>query len=538
MASTNTNFSLKIVGVILFLSHYCFSCLAQDKNYQLLDSAIVYIDIDAEKTWRFLDSIPEPISESLKGRAAEYYSTKALVHDEYNQYSQFHQSNILALKYAIEEKNYCIAAQASLDLHTDKYLIAQDTTDTRYLDQAKAYFEKCDDKYAALQIEEMQAYYKSIDGKFQESNAILLDKIGYYKSIKDEVGYYYMFANYLLASNYLQLNKLNKAHKYFSELKSLKVNPTIFSYNHKSFLASMNMFFAEVHFEKKEMDSTLYYLQNASKLTKYMAGDVMQDYYKLSASTYKELNDFETSKLFIDSLVRYEDKLFISNVDASFDINKKLLEAESELHDQKKDNVLVQTIVFCLLGIVIVVSAIYFLWYRKHKGKLKIAEEKETDLSYLKTNNEQLAVKVHGLEGYIMSLKKEIKAIASVKCLEEQKLRIKELYTNLHINSSTILDKSESHLELINNLNVDFFKKIDELYPQLNKSEVIICYYLLIGFSNKEIAVFLNTTIRSVESRRYRISKKIDFDRKRMALVEHLRNTFKETLRSDSFLPK
>ncbi|WP_042246732.1 helix-turn-helix transcriptional regulator [Jejuia pallidilutea] len=116
--------------------------------------------------------------------------------------------------------------------------------------------------------------------------------------------------------------------------------------------------------------------------------------------------------------------------------------------------------------------------------------------------------------------------------MEEQKSRIKELYTNLHINSSTILDKSESHLELVNELNIDFFRKIDETYPQLNKSEVIICYYILIGFNNKEISVFLNTSIRSVESKRYRISKKINFDKERTTLVEHLHKTFKDTLHS------
>ncbi|TBN03014.1 hypothetical protein EYD45_10700 [Hyunsoonleella flava] len=506
--------------------------MSQENNYRLLDSAIASIDIDAERAWRFLDSIPEPVPKSLKGRVAEYYSTKALVHDEYNQYSKFHQSNILALKYAVEEENFCIAGQASLDLHTDKYLVAEDTTDSRYLDQAKKYFEKCDDKYLALQIEEMQSYYKSLDGKFEESNAIILDKIDYYKSISNEVGYYYMFANYLLASNYLQLKNLEKAHKYFNELKALKNNPSILPYNQKSFLASLDMYFAETYYEKSIMDSTFHYLQSASRNSKYMAGDVLQDYYKLSASAYKEANDLEKFTIYIDSLVNYEDKLFINNVDASFDINKNLLDAESELHDQKKDKALVIRIVFFLLGLVIVVSLIYLFLYGKHRSKLKTIKKKATDLSYLKSNNEQLAVKIHGLEEYIKNLKKEVRDIASVKCLDHQKLKIKELYTNLHVNSSTILDKGDSHLELINDLNIDFFKKINSLYPELNKSEVIICYYVLMGFSNKEISVFLNTTIRSVESRRYRISKKIDFDKKETTLVEHLRKTFKETLHS------
>lgn len=526
----NNNFSLKIVGVLLFFSLYYQPCSAQKNGYRLLDSALVYIDIDAKTTWRYLDSIAKPISESIKGRVAEYYATKALVHDEYNQYSKFHQASILALKYAIEENNYCIAGQASLDLHTDKYLIAADTLDSKYLDEAKAYFDKCDDKYAALQVEEMQSYYKSLDGKFAESNAILLDRIAYYRSIKDEVGYYYMFANYLLASNYIQLNEIEKAHKYYSELKVLKTNPTIFLYNYKSFLASLDMFFAEIYFEKNIKDSTFYYLERASVNSKFMPGDALNDYYKLSANAYKELNDLEKSKAYIDSLVNFEDNFFINNVSASFDINKNLLEAEAALHEQKQDKAQVKKIALCLLVLVVMISLVYLVFYKRHKTKLKKIEERATGLSYLKSNNEQLTVKIHGLERYIKSIKEDVKTIAGVKCLEHQKSKIKELYTSLHVNSSTILAKGESHLELINDLNIAFFKKIDVLYPQLNKSEVIICYYLLMEFSNKEIAVFLNTTIRSVESKRYRISKKIDLNRKETTLCNHLKKTFKETI--------
>ncbi len=531
--STKTNYSLKTIGTcLIFLLSY-ITCRGQEQvnYYNLLDSASVYIDIDAKKTWKLLDSIPKPLYKHIDGRISEYYAIKALLHDEYNQYSKFHQSNILALKYAILEKNYCVAGQASLDLHTDKYLIAGDTIDTKYLDQAILYFEKCkDDKFAVLQIEQMQAYYLSLGEKLEESNTILLNKLDYYSSIKNEEGYYYMFANYLLASNYLQLKQLDKARTYFNELKSLKDNNTILPYNHKSFIASMDLFIAEFYFEKSQIDSTLHYLQNASKNSKLMAGDVLKDYYKLSANIYKQTNNIETSKVFIDSLVSFQDNLYFNNVDASFDINNSLLKTESELGDQKKQKVLFKSVMFCLIGLLFLITLLYFLFYRRYKFELKTVESKAVDVYYLKSNNEQLAVKVHGLEEYIKNLKQEVKDIASVKCLNHQKLKIKELYTNLHINSSTILDKGESHLELINDLNIDFFKKISVLYPQLNKSEVIICYYVLIGFTNKEIAVFLNTSIRSVESKRYRISKKINFDKKQITLSQHLQKTFKQTL--------
>jgi FixJ family two-component response regulator len=65
-------------------------------------------------------------------------------------------------------------------------------------------------------------------------------------------------------------------------------------------------------------------------------------------------------------------------------------------------------------------------------------------------------------------------------------------------------------------------------HPQLNDSEVITAYYLFMGFKNKEIAVFLNISVRAMESRRYRISKKINLGTKQTTLVDYLKSTFKD----------
>ena len=51
--------------------------------------------------------------------------------------------------------------------------------------------------------------------------------------------------------------------------------------------------------------------------------------------------------------------------------------------------------------------------------------------------------------------------------------------------------------------------------------------------TNKEIAVFMNTTVRSVESRRYRMSKKINLTKIDSTLVEYLQNTYSHTLKNN-----
>ncbi|WP_339894836.1 hypothetical protein [uncultured Algibacter sp.] len=526
------NSSLKVISFYLCFFVFGLIAFAQGDNdyYQLVDSADVYIDTDSEKALSFLADIPKPIEKHIPGRVADYYSLKALVYDDFNEYTKQHQYTILALKYAKKENNFYVAGEASVAMFSNLYFIEKDSSAFKYLDEARAYYEKCDYEYGAMEVSQVEAYAKFLDGEYKACNTFLLSELETYKSINEDA-YYYMFALYMLSSNYIYLDDLEKAHKYFNEFKKLKDNSTIVKYNYFSFEAGINLCFADVFFNKKEIDSTLSYLEKSTKLREYMADDALKDYYTLFADSYKYLGDIDKSKTYIDSLIFFQNKMYDRTVKASFEVNDSLLLAESELIVQKEKKDL-NSILAGFFAIVLLFLS--FVYYRKQKNKLETHnQETNKNLSYLKTNNEQLAVKVFGLEEYIQNLKKEVKQISRTENIDHQKERIKDLYKNLHINSSTLLDKGENHLDLVNELNIEFFKKIEEKHPQLNKSEIIICHYLFMKFTNKEIAVFLNTTIRSVESRRYRISKKMNLTKKDMTLLEYLQNTFSDTLKNN-----
>ena len=134
----------------------------------------------------------------------------------------------------------------------------------------------------------------------------------------------------------------------------------------------------------------------------------------------------------------------------------------------------------------------------------------------------------HGMEEYLNEVKQDIKTIASIESSSEKQTKIKELYKKLRLNATIILDKNEDHLNLINELNIDFFAKIKSKYPQISDSEMIICYYLFVGFKNKEIAVFLKTTARSVEGKRYRIRKKLNIQEPNLSLKDFLSEAINE----------
>ncbi|MFI1743124.1 helix-turn-helix transcriptional regulator [Thalassobellus sediminis] len=518
-------YSLKILFSSFFGIILCFFSFSQnDKNFhRFVDSADVHIDTSSKKALAFLDSIPNPLEENIKGRLADYYSIKALVNDDFKEYTQLHQNYILALKYAEEEGNCLVAGEACLELFCNMYFVKKDSTAYKYLDKAKKYYESCDYEYGLIEVEQSYAYAEFMDANHMACNKLILENLKKYKNLDDK--YYYLFATYMLTSDYIYLEDIENTNKYFNEFKALKNNDSFTAHNYFSFEAAIYITKADVFFENKEMDSTFFYLKEASKLLDHMGGDVIENYYKIFAEAYNFTGDIKTSKTYIDSLLLFQNKIYRSTVNASVDINESLSKVQLELNEAKEKKFLHRVLIVVLFLLLIFIGYLYFLFYKK--TRLNLIEDlssQKGNLSYFKSNNEKLTIKVQGLEDYIVNLKKEVKTISVINDPSDLRNRIKDFYKNLHLNSSTLLDKSENHIELVNDLNVDFFKKSHELYPQLNNSEVIICYYLYIGFKNKEIAVFLNTTVRAIESKRYRITKKINLEN--TTLIKHLEATF------------
>ena len=58
----------------------------------------------------------------------------------------------------------------------------------------------------------------------------------------------------------------------------------------------------------------------------------------------------------------------------------------------------------------------------------------------------------------------------------------------------------------------DFMKKLTEQYTNLKTSDRKLCAYLRMGLSSKEMASLLNMSVRSIETARYRLRKKLNLE--------------------------
>jgi hypothetical protein len=83
---------------------------------------------------------------------------------------------------------------------------------------------------------------------------------------------------------------------------------------------------------------------------------------------------------------------------------------------------------------------------------------------------------------------------------------------NVHKNiQSNILEDEnwEKFEENFNLVYVNYMKKLSEQFPHLKMNDRKLCAYLRMGLSSKEMASLLNTSVRSIETARYRLRNKL-----------------------------
>lgn len=59
----------------------------------------------------------------------------------------------------------------------------------------------------------------------------------------------------------------------------------------------------------------------------------------------------------------------------------------------------------------------------------------------------------------------------------------------------------------------NYLKRLSESYPELNVTDKKICAYIKMDLSSKDMAPLLNMSVRSIETNRYRIRKKLNLNR-------------------------
>lgn len=92
-------------------------------------------------------------------------------------------------------------------------------------------------------------------------------------------------------------------------------------------------------------------------------------------------------------------------------------------------------------------------------------------------------------------------------------------------------DNWEKFEENFNLVNDNYMVKLTKRYPTLKINDCKLCAYLYMELSSKEMAALLNTSVRSIETARYRLRKKLGLDQGQN-LTEFIKNFGKDDTES------
>lgn len=183
--------------------------------------------------------------------------------------------------------------------------------------------------------------------------------------------------------------------------------------------------------------------------------------------------------------------------------------------------------VLCCLGLVVYQYARRYVWHKQNlaveqktkemKIEIDQLEKDKIDLE-LKHKNQEIAnliISVARKNETLFALKENIRSVAvnlSKTNTVESKREL--LLINNSIESSMegdeLLKRFEEQFDLVNN---NFMKRLSQKHPDLSANERLMCAYLKMNLSTKEMAPLLNISVRGVETMRYRIRKKFDLGR-------------------------
>lgn len=366
-----------------------------------------------------------------------------------------------------------------------------------YLDKAKKEMNNNDNPLFQARIYNEYAKNYTRLGLLKQSNLNFDKAIEYAHKIPDEKQ-----RTYLLFYSYTwkRLNFLNQIDSLREiEKKSLKIKISAITYTkiadrfirakthldsaeyylHKALLApdenivavqGLTRFsFGNLYSVKGEHKKALeYYLESLKTFQKVKFRGYVRTAYDSISSTYESLHDTEKSAEYLKKFKTINDSIKKEEKEAVNIVVEKLLQEEK--NQERK-----QRIKFYVLISVIVASSLALIYQIR---KYYLSKQLEKDRLIEKQNTD------------------------SIKLKEKINAPINEIIQLAESGSPFFLARfKEAHSE--------FYKKLTAHCPDLTDNEVKLCAYIKLDISTKDIAFFENVTLRTAETKKYRLKKKL-----------------------------
>lgn len=247
----------------------------------------------------------------------------------------------------------------------------------------------------------------------------------------------------------------------------------------------------------------------------YYLGQVYNRFSNLYASEGNYKTAFEYKQLYID----VKDISFSERKEK--ELNKVKLfqwveKRKRELETIEREAKIMKLVSFSALFLLIIIIILIFQKYKNTKLKLALKEEERLNIQskFEKKNRELVSMAMNvshkkklmkQFDEFFKDIQKEVKKPKVLKLIKDQR--------NILI-SNTFYDQfEESFSKHFEDVHPNFFNYLRQHHVKLTHNDLIHCAYIKLQLQSQEIATIQNITERSVQMTRYRLKKKLGFDK-------------------------
>ncbi|MFP3593499.1 tetratricopeptide repeat protein [Chryseobacterium sp. SIMBA_038] len=267
-----------------------------------------------------------------------------------------------------------------------------------------------------------------------------------------------------MAENFIKNKKTDSAEYYLNKASQMSGD---FSHYQKSMTL---LTFGKLHTAKKDYQKALdYYLKSLAISKQISRKSDIKNAYKLISITYDSLDDIEKKNEYLQMYSNINDSIAESEREALKIPVDKIIhqENEKEKSERLKYFILISGVVAAAIIVVILLT-------RRYIKKQKQAEE-----IIIETMHET----------------------------DELKSKLNEAFEEL---SKLAMTNDPFFLTRFKEVYPEFYETLTTKYPNLSANDIKFSAFLRLNLSTKTIAQYKNISIRTIESRKYRLRKKLD----------------------------
>lgn len=381
---------------------------------------------------------------------------------------------------------------------------------------------------AAINVK-LNAFDEALDYALQALQ--MVDKEEYsdmYHSMQCNIGSLYLQKGEI----YLAISYINNAKDFFEKSHNYSELVTIYTLLIEAYEKS------GIYSEAAKCVSTiendlLHKISNSEVESK--AHITLSDFYKRSNNYVKAYDHLKEATALKDSLVKANDKRKVYNLERIYDNEQKLRENAKAINNMQisklKTDRTVTVIIIALIALIIIIIFLITLsqlQQKRHKANTQLVEqqialqEKENELQQIKEQelNRVIDQKNRELSSYALTftkdnefleqLSEELKQLLLVKDPrdKEYKERIRNILSQVKQRCNT--DNWQEFKYYFEQVHPSFYDRLEEISPGITQRQKRLCAMLYIGLSTKEISSITFREIRSIESARNRLRKKLE----------------------------